>query len=100
MVVRPEKVSNFRWPKVKIPSWCNISRPSAQAKSPQIAGITEGDWIHPETPAVSASPGLSQVLEFLDLRFVTGDEGLDKVTNWLGFRWEFEAMLGNVHPSI
>ena len=32
--------------------------------------------------------------------FVTGDEGLDKVTSWLGFRWEFEAMLENVHPSI
>jgi hypothetical protein len=34
------------------------------------------------------------LLEFLDLRFVTGDEGLDRVTSWLGFRWEFEAMLG------
>ena len=40
------------------------------------------------------------LLEFLNLRFVTGDEGLDKVTSGLGFRWEFEAMLGNVHPSI
>jgi hypothetical protein len=39
------------------------------------------------------------LLEFLDLRFVRGDEGLDKVTSRLGFRWEFEAMLGNVHPS-
>jgi hypothetical protein len=43
---------------------------------------------------------LNLLLEFLDLRFVTGDEGLDKVTSWLGFRWEFEAMLGKVHPSI
>ena len=43
---------------------------------------------------------LNLLLEFLDLRFVTGDEGLDKVTNWLGFRWEFQAMLGNAHPSI
>jgi hypothetical protein len=34
------------------------------------------------------------LLEFLDLRFVTGYEGLYKVTSWLGFRWEFEAMLG------
>jgi hypothetical protein len=33
------------------------------------------------------------------LGFVTGDEGLDKITSWLGFRWEFEAMLGNAHPS-
>ena len=32
--------------------------------------------------------------------FVTGDEGLDKVTSWLGFRWDFEAMRGNIHPSI
>jgi hypothetical protein len=40
------------------------------------------------------------LLEVLDLRFVTGDEGLDKVTSWLGFRWEFEAMLGSGHPSI
>jgi hypothetical protein len=32
---------------------------------------------------------LNVLLEFLDLRFVTGDEGLDKVTSWLGFRWEF-----------
>jgi hypothetical protein len=39
------------------------------------------------------------LLEFLDLRFVTGDEGLDKITSWLGFRWEFEAMLGNAHPT-
>ena len=38
--------------------------------------------------------------EFLDLRFVTGDEDLDKVTSWPGFRWEFEAILGDVHPSI
>jgi hypothetical protein len=29
---------------------------------------------------------LNLLLEFLDLRFVTGDEGLDKVTSWLGFR--------------
>ena len=43
---------------------------------------------------------MNLMLEFLDLRFVTGDEGLDKVTTGLGFRWEFEAMLGNVHPSI
>jgi hypothetical protein len=43
---------------------------------------------------------LNLLLEFLDLRFVTGDEGLDKITSWLGFRWEFEAMLGKVHPSI
>ena len=34
------------------------------------------------------------------LKFVTGDEGLDKITSWLGFRWEFEAMLGNAHPNI
>jgi hypothetical protein len=40
------------------------------------------------------------LLEFLDLRFVTGDEGLDKVTSGIGFRWDFEAMLGNVPPSI
>jgi hypothetical protein len=40
------------------------------------------------------------LLEFLDLRFVMGDEGLDKVTSWLGFRWEFVAMHGNAHPSI
>jgi hypothetical protein len=43
---------------------------------------------------------LNLLLEFLDLRFVTGDEGLDKVTNGLGFRREFKVMLGNVHPSI
>jgi hypothetical protein len=43
---------------------------------------------------------LNLLLEFLDLRFVTGDVGLDKITSWLGFRWEFEAMLGNAHPSI
>ena len=43
---------------------------------------------------------LTLFLEFLDLRFVKGDDGLDKVTSWLGFRWEFEAMLGNVHPSL
>ena len=43
---------------------------------------------------------LNLLLEFLDLRFVTGDEVLDKVTSWLGFRWEFEAMLGNVHPTL
>jgi hypothetical protein len=43
---------------------------------------------------------LNLLLEFLDLRFVTGDEGLDKITSGLGFGWEFEAMLGNVHPSI
>jgi hypothetical protein len=43
---------------------------------------------------------LNLLLEFLDFRFVTGDEGLDKITSWLGFRWEFEAMLGKVHPSI
>ena len=43
---------------------------------------------------------LDLLLEFLDLRFVTGDEGLDKVTSRLGFRWEFEVMLGNAHPSI
>jgi hypothetical protein len=43
---------------------------------------------------------LNLLLEFLDLRFVTGDERLDKVTSGLGFRWEFEALLGNVHPSI
>jgi hypothetical protein len=40
------------------------------------------------------------LLEFLNLRFETGNEGLDKVTSGLGFWWEFEAMLGNVHPSI
>ena len=43
---------------------------------------------------------LNLLLEFLDLRFVTGADGLDKVTSWLGFRWECEAMLGNVHPRI
>jgi hypothetical protein len=43
---------------------------------------------------------LTLFLEFLDLRFVTGDSGLDKVTSWLGFRWEFDAMRGNVHPKI
>jgi len=43
---------------------------------------------------------LNLLLEFLDLRFVTGDEGLDKVTSGIGFRWDFEAMLGNVPPSI
>jgi hypothetical protein len=43
---------------------------------------------------------LDLLLEFLESRFVTGDEVLDKVTSWLGFRWEFEAMLGDVHPSI
>jgi hypothetical protein len=40
------------------------------------------------------------LLEFLDLRFVTGVEGFEKITNWLGFRWEFEAMIGNAHPNI
>jgi hypothetical protein len=49
--------------------------------------------------------GVNGYLEFLDLRFVTGDEGLDKITSGFGFRWEFErwefeAMLGNAHPSI
>jgi hypothetical protein len=34
------------------------------------------------------------------LRFVTGDDGLDKVTSWLDFRWAFEAMLGGSPPSI
>ncbi len=34
------------------------------------------------------------------LKFVTGDEGLDKVTNWLGFRLGFEATFGNVHPAF
>jgi hypothetical protein len=29
---------------------------------------------------------LNLLLKFLDLRFVTGDEGLDKVASWLGFR--------------
>jgi len=43
---------------------------------------------------------LNLLLEFLDLRFLTGDEGLDKVTSELGLRWGFEAMLGNVPPSI
>ena len=43
---------------------------------------------------------LNLLLAFLDLRFVTGDEGLDKITSGLGFRWEFEVMLGNVHQSI
>ena len=38
---------------------------------------------------------MNLLLEFLDLRFVTGDVGLDKVTSWLGFMWEFEAILGN-----
>lgn len=42
---------------------------------------------------------LNLLFEFLDLRFVTGDEGLDKITSWLGFRWEFESMLGNAHPN-
>jgi hypothetical protein len=40
------------------------------------------------------------LLEFLDLRFVTGVEGFEKITNWLGFRWEFEATFGNVHPAF
>ena len=39
------------------------------------------------------------MLEFLDLRFVMGDEGLDKITSGLGFGWEFEAMLGN-EPQV
>jgi hypothetical protein len=43
---------------------------------------------------------LNLVLEFLDLRFITGDEGLDKITSRLGFGWEFEAMLADAHPSI
>jgi hypothetical protein len=43
---------------------------------------------------------LNLLLEFLDLKFVTGDEGLDKVTNWLGFRLEFEAMRRDGHPRI
>ena len=43
---------------------------------------------------------IHQLLEFLDLRFVTSDEGLDKITSGLGFGWEFEAMLGNAQPSI
>jgi hypothetical protein len=43
---------------------------------------------------------LNFLLEFLDLRFVTGDKGLDKVTSWHGLRWEFEAMLLRVHPII
>jgi len=40
------------------------------------------------------------LLELLDLRFVTGDEGLDKDSSWLGLSWEFKVMLGNVHPRI
>jgi hypothetical protein len=40
------------------------------------------------------------LLELLDLRFVTGDEGLDKDASWLGFSWEFKVMLGNVYPRI
>jgi hypothetical protein len=43
---------------------------------------------------------LNMLLEFLDLRFITGDEGLDKITSRLGFGWEFEAMLADAHPSI
>lgn len=44
--------------------------------------------------------GSNLLPEFLDLRFVAGNEGLDEVTSWLSFGWEFEAMLGPVHPSI
>ena len=40
------------------------------------------------------------LLESLNFRFVTDDEGLDKVTSGLSFRWEFEAMLRSVHSSI
>lgn len=43
---------------------------------------------------------LNLMLEFLDLRFATGDEGLDKVSSGLGFRWELGAILGNAHPNI
>ena len=43
---------------------------------------------------------LTLFLEFLNLRFVKGDDGLGKVTSWLGFRWEFDVMRGNVHPKI
>jgi hypothetical protein len=38
---------------------------------------------------------LNLFLEFLDLRLVTGDEGLDKVRRWLDFSREFEAQ-----PSV
>jgi hypothetical protein len=40
------------------------------------------------------------MLEMLDLRFETVDQGLDKVTSRRGLRWEFEAILGNVRPRI
>ena len=43
---------------------------------------------------------LNLLLEFLDLRFITGDEGLDEITSWFGFRWEFEVVLGCVHLGI
>jgi hypothetical protein len=43
---------------------------------------------------------LNLLLELLDLRFVMGDEGLEKVTSGLGFRWELEAMLWNGLLSI
>jgi hypothetical protein len=43
---------------------------------------------------------LNLLLEFLDLRFETGEEGLDNVTIWLGFMWESVAMIGVVHPCI
>jgi hypothetical protein len=34
------------------------------------------------------------LLEFIDLRFVTGDEGIDKDASLLCLRSEFEAMRG------
>ena len=43
---------------------------------------------------------LTCLLEFLDLRYITVDEGLDNVTSGLGFRWEFESMRRNFHRSI
>ena len=42
---------------------------------------------------------LNLLLEFLDLEFVTGDEGLE-ITSWLDLRRSFKSILGGGHPRI
>jgi hypothetical protein len=43
---------------------------------------------------------LNLLLEFLDLKFVTSDEGFDTITSWLGYRSALEATRGDGYPSI
>jgi putative transposase len=62
------------------------------------------DYQSPRSIRAKTKAALSCLITFRPCRPVlgyrSGDEGLDKVMSWLGFRCEFEAKRGSVNPRI